>query len=162
MGKKIIPAFVFAILITLVPMGGRSSTGHFPSLASQESHSGPNIFEAYDDTKPMKARLERLDAFAFYLKESQNFRAYIMSYGGRRSCRGEAFERARIAKDYLSRIGGIDQDRITAIDAGYLDNWAVYLWVGALGEAPPHPPDIDRRGVKIIKTCKSMTLKPRQ
>jgi hypothetical protein len=55
------------------------------------------------------------------------------------SARREALKRARFAKDYLSKIKGVDQKRITEIDGGYRDQWAVYLWVGAQGEAPPIP-----------------------
>lgn len=160
METKIIIAFVFAMLATFMPMRGENNTRHLAIVGSQENNSGASIFEAYDETKTMKQTFERLDAFALYLKAAPSFRAYVISYGGRRSCRGEALRRARFAKDYLSHVKGIDQKRITALDGGYSDKWAVYLWVGAQGEAPPIPmPTIDRRSVQIIKSCKPKTSK---
>jgi hypothetical protein len=106
----------------------------------------------------MNQRFERLDGLALYLKENGTFRAYIISYGGRRSCRGEALWRARFAKEYLSNVKNIDRKRITEIDGGYRDKWAVYLWVGAQGEAPLTPlPTVDRRDVKTTKNCTSET-----
>lgn len=158
MGTKISIAFVFAILIssTFMPRKGWTDTRRLPIVGSQENNSGASIFEAYDETKSMKQRFERLDAFALYLKAAPSFRAYVISYGGWRSCRGEALRRARFAKDYLSKVKGIDLKRITAIDGGYLDQWAVYLWFGAQGESPPTPlPTVDRRDVKITKNCTS-------
>ena len=47
---------------------------------------------------------ERLDSLALYLKGAPSFRAYIVSYAGRKACRGEALMRARFVRDYLSKI----------------------------------------------------------
>ena len=90
MGTKISIAFVFAILIssTFMPRKGWTNTRHLPILGSQENNSGANIFEAYDETKSMKQRFERLDAFALYLKAAPSFRAYVISYGGERQTAG--------------------------------------------------------------------------
>src|SRR6266850_1450032 len=151
-------AFFLAILTspTFMPPKAGTDTEHLPIVGSQENTSGASIFEAYDETKSMKQAFERLDGFALYLKAAPSFRAYVISYGGRRSCLGEALKRARFAKDYLSKVKGIDQKRITGIDGGYRDQWAVYLWVGARGEAPPTPmPTVYRRDVKITKNCAS-------
>jgi hypothetical protein len=127
---------------------------------SRGNNSGPGIFEEYDETKSLPQRVDRLDGFAIYLKENPSFQAYVISYGGRRSCPGEALSRASFAKDYLSKVKGIDRKRITALDAGYLDKWAVQLWIGAQGESPPTPmPTIDRRSVQIVKNCKAKTSK---
>lgn len=155
MTNNTIILFVFAILTTFMPTKGRRDRWRLPLTISQGNTSGVSIFEAYDETKSMKQRFERLDAFALYLKEAPSFRAYVISYGGRRSCRGEAFKRAQFAKEYLSRAKGIDQKRITALDGGYLDQWAVYLWVGGRGDSPPTPlPTVDRSKVHFIKNCK--------
>lgn len=155
MGNKTIIVFVVAILVTFIPSKGRNDTRYLPHVISQGNSSGVSIFEAYDETKNMKQIFERLDAFALYLKEAPSFRAYVISYGGRRSCSGEAFKRAQFAKEYLSKAKGIDQKRITALDGGYLDQWAVYLWVGGRGDSPPTPlPTVDRSEVHFIRNCK--------
>jgi hypothetical protein len=158
MGNKTIIVFVFAMLTTFMPTKGRNHTRHLPLVISQGNTSGVSIFEAYDESKSMKQRFERLDAFALYLKEAPSFRAYVISYGGRRSCREEALKRAQFAQEYLYKVKGIDQELITTLDGGYLDQWAVYLWVGGRGDSPPRPlPTVDRSKVHIIRNCKLKT-----
>jgi|SRR5882672_7788872 len=164
MGKKIIIALFFAMITgaTFMPMKGLNITRGLAIVRSQGNNSGAGIFEAYDEAKSTKQRFERLDAFALYLKENPSFRAYVILYGGRRSCQGEALRRARFAQDYLSKVKGIDRQRITALDGGYLDQWAVYLWVGGQGDAPPAPsPTVSRRDVHLVGNCNLKTTKRR-
>ena len=114
---------------------------------SRDEH---GIFEKYDNSKNAEERRERLDAFAGYLKENQHFQAYIMSYGGRRSYRGEAKTRGTSAKRYLVKSNGIKPSRITVIDAGYREDWTIELWYGVTGGSSPAPlPTIDRKHVII-------------
>jgi hypothetical protein len=155
MQTNILIVVVFATITIFMPMKAGNNTRHVPSVGAQENNSGASIFEAYDETKNTKQRFDRLDGYALYLKENPSFRAYVISYGGRRSCRDEALRRARFAKDYLSKVKGIDRQRINALDGGYVDQWAVYLWVGAQGEAPPTPmPTVDRSQVQIVRNCR--------
>jgi hypothetical protein len=160
MRTTIITSFICFILMspTLLLKKGLNNTMHLHE-GSQGNNSGPGIFEEYDETKSLLQRLERLDAFALYLNHT-SLQAYVISYGGRRSCRGEALSRARFAKDYLSKVKSLDRKRITALDGGYLDKWAVQLWFGAQGESPPTlMATIDHRNVQIIKNCKPKTSK---
>ena len=106
------------------------------------------IFEKYDNTKNPSERRERLDAFAGYLNKNPHFQAYIMSYGGRRTYRGEAKSRGESAKRFLVKSKGINTKRITVIDAGYREDWVVELWYGiACGSRPTPLPTIDRNQV---------------
>jgi hypothetical protein len=112
------------------------------------------IFEKYDKTKNLKERKERLDAFAFYLKENPHFQGYIISYGGRRACIGEARARGEGAKNYLIKIKGIDANRIVIMDGGFYEEWMVELWAGARGAPNPTPmPTVDPNDVRVIKNC---------
>jgi hypothetical protein len=155
MDTKPIIILLFVMLTTFMPINGWDDSSHVRRVGLQGNNSGASIFEAYDETKSLKQRFERLDGFALYLKENPTFQAYVMSYGGRRSCRGEALRRARFAKQYLSNAKGIDRKRITTLDGGYLDQWAVYLWVGEQGEALPVPlPTVPRRDVQVVRNCK--------
>jgi hypothetical protein len=56
------------------------------------------LFETYDQETNKKDVEERLDAFAEFLKDNPTFGAYIISYAGRRACRGEALQRAKTQK----------------------------------------------------------------
>ncbi len=157
-------ALISAMMVasTFTPMKARNNT-KYPPIGSQGNRSGASIFEAYDETKSMKQRFERLDGFALYLKENPSFRAYVISYGGRLSCQCEALRRARFARDYLSKVKGIDRRRMIALDGGYLDQWAVYLWVGGQGDAAPTPlPTVARRDARIAGNCKFKTSKSRR
>lgn len=113
------------------------------------------IFESYDTSMSSTQVKDRLDALGLYMKEAPSFLAYIISYGGRRSCPGEALMRAQFAKDYLSKLKGINPQRIRILDGGFQDQWTVELWTGAKGAFAPTPmPTVDRRKVHIIRNCK--------
>jgi hypothetical protein len=154
MDTKPIIIFLFVMLTTFMPINGWDDSTHVRRVGLQGNNSGASIFEAYDETKSLKQRFERLDGFALYLKENPTFQAYVVSYGGRRSCRGEALRRARFAKQYLFKAKAIDQKRITIVDGGYLDQWGVYLWVGGYGDsAPTTLPTVSPRDVRIVRNC---------
>jgi hypothetical protein len=113
-------------------------------------------FEEYDSTKNPQQVMERLDGLAEYLKASPASRGYFVSYGGVRSCDGEAKKRAALAKRYLTERKGIDQSRVSILDAGYRSTWVVELWVGNASRHDPPPPQmraISKSKVKITKKC---------
>jgi hypothetical protein len=114
-----------------------------------------NIFEMYEKGMSESEIRERLDGLAIYLKTNPSFRAHIIAYGGRRSCRGEAQTRAHLAKEYLTEKKGIDAERIKIVNGGYREEWVVELWHGAEGATVPSPMlTIDPGKVKIIKNCR--------
>lgn len=109
-----------------------------------------------------KAERKRIDNFIIQLKNTNNPHAYLVVYGGRRSCRGEARLRGERVKNYIIRSGGFSSAPITIIDAGYLDQWKIELWIGIVGGPPltkeivqPLPGIIPDEEVKIFERCES-------
>lgn len=114
--------------------------------------------EYYADTSQEKIR-ELLDAFAQHLKSNPSLKAFLISYGGKKSCRNEALLRARLATRYLSKTYGISPSRSTILNGGYREDWVVELWVGSPGATPPSPTrTIKRKRVIISGNCKLTTL----
>lgn len=114
--------------------------------------------EYYDDTSQDKIR-ELLDAFAQHLKENPSLRAFLISYGGKQSCRNEALLRARLATQYLSKMHGISSGRSTILNGGYREAWVVELWVGSPGATSPSPTrTINRKRAMISGNCKFTAL----
>jgi hypothetical protein len=121
------------------------------------------IFESYDKSMSDKQVTERLDALGLQLEAAPTFRAYIVSYGGRRSCPGEALRRAQLAKDYLLRLKGISRQRIRTMDGGFKEEWTVELWTTAEGALPPTPmPTIERRDVRALRNCNPRSSKDKR
>ena len=114
--------------------------------------------EYYADTSLDKTR-EILDAFGQHLKANPSLRTFLISYGGKQSCRDEALLRARLATGYLSKMHGISSRRFTILNEGYREAWVVELWVGSPGAALPSPTrTINKKGVMISGNCKFTTL----
>jgi hypothetical protein len=110
------------------------------------------LFETYDQETNKKDVEERLDAFAEFLKDNPTFGAYIISYAGRRACRGEALQRAKTAKAYLVAKGKIQHRRVKIIDGGYRESWAVQLWNAPVSaKETPAITETIKKGVQIIK-----------
>jgi hypothetical protein len=118
-----------------------------------------NRFEEYSaDTSRSKTR-EILDAFAQHLKSNPSLKAFLISYGGKQSCRNEALLRARLATRYLLKMRGISSDRSVILNGGYREDWVVELWVGSSGAARPSPTrTMDRKQVTISGNCKLTAL----
>jgi hypothetical protein len=105
------------------------------------------LFETYDQETNKKHVEERLDAFAEFLKDNPTFGAYIISYAGRRACRGEALQRAKTAKASLVAKGKI-QHRLEVIESHGPFNCGTHR--SALKKTPPLTETI-KKGVQIIK-----------
>lgn len=124
------------------------------------SDQGYSRFEEFEKSLSEHQVRDRLDAFAQHLKLNPSLRALMMSYGGMRSCQKEAYLRARLATDYLSKVKGIPPHRVRILNGGYRDDWVVQLWVGSPGAAPPSSlRTIDKRRVTIRKHCRFTTMK---
>lgn len=114
--------------------------------------------EYYADTSQKKIR-ELLDAFAQHLKSNPSLRAFLISYGGKQSCRNEALLRARLVTRYLSKMHGVSSNRSSILNGGYREGWVVELWVGSPGATPPSPTrTINRERVTISGNCKLTAL----
>jgi hypothetical protein len=110
-----------------------------------------DLFRRYEEADNIESRRKTLQSYARYLRDGQMYDAWIRSYAGRRACVGEAKRRAEEARAFLLREG-ITKDRIKVIDAGYLNNWSVDLWVVVRGKPDPPPyPTLKRKDVRVIK-----------
>lgn len=111
-------------------------------------------FEEYDRNMSGEQIKDRLDGLVQHLEVNPSFQVYLVSYGGRQSCRNEALLRARLARDYLSKKG-INPNRINILNGGYRANWIVELWVGPPSAVrPPQMRTIDKRRVIIKRKCR--------
>ena len=116
-------------------------------------------FEEYHAETPHDKIRELLDAFAQHLKSNPSLKAFLISYGGKQSCRNEALLRARLATRYLSKTHGISSSRSAILNGGYREDWVVELWVGSPGATPPSPTrTINRKQVMISGNCKFTVL----
>lgn len=112
------------------------------------------LFEAYDQAKNDRQIRDRLDGLAEHLQLNPSSRVYVISYGGLRSCRGEARLRAQLTTRYLHKAKGINRSRVIIVDGGHRDAWQVELWVGDRRSVPPLPMEtIKKRLVRITKKC---------
>jgi len=116
-------------------------------------------FEEYSADTSRDKILEILDAFAQHLKLNPSLRAFLISYGGKQSCRNEALLRARLATRYLLKMDGISSNRSTILNGGYREDWVVELWVGSPDATTPLPTrTINRKRVIISGNCRLTAL----
>lgn len=116
-------------------------------------------FEEYSADTPTDKIRAILDAFAQHLKLNPSLSAFLISYGGKQSCRNEALLRARLATAYLSKVHGISSNRSTILNGGHREGWIVQLWVGSPGATTPSPTrTINRKRVMISGDCKLSAL----
>lgn len=161
---RLIMLFACFLLGAAIPNSGDNTGANsdLPKRNDQEQVSRDRVsslFESYDRQMSEEQVRERLDSLALYLKSASSFRAYIVSYAGRKACRGEALTRARFVRDYLSKIRGIRSQRVRLIDGGFQEEWTVQLWTGAEGALRPTPiPTVKRSEVQITGNCKSKSF----
>lgn len=126
------------------------SRWHSSSLP-KESDEYYDLFRRYEEADNIESRRKTLQSYAEYLRDGPRYDAWIRSYAGRLACIGEAKRRAEEARAFLLREG-ITEDRIKVIDAGYLNNWSVDLWLVVRGRpGPPPSPTLKRKDVRVIK-----------
>ena len=96
----------------------------------------------------------RLDNVALHLmREPNDFVMYLVAYGGRRACVGEAKARALRARGYLMKRG-IRPDRVAWIDGGHREKQTVEVWVLPRDIGPPYAaPTVEERDVRL-RRCK--------
>lgn len=141
------------------PSPQRAYTNPRPSVQETGRDAIYSRFEEYDADTPQDKVQELLDAFAQLLKSNPPLKAFLISYGGKHSCRNEALQRARLATRYLSNTHGISSSRSAILDGGYREDWVMELWVGSLGATPPSPTrTISMKQVMIRGNCKFTAL----
>jgi hypothetical protein len=89
-------------------------------------------FDEYSNIS-WKEEIKRLDHFIVQLRNTERAKAYLVVYGGRRSCPNEARLRAERVKKYIVRSGALPEERITILDAGYREQWSIALEIGLVG-----------------------------
>jgi hypothetical protein len=77
-----------------------------------------------------------LDHWAAQFRQNPDNIIYILAYGGRRACAGEAKARAIRAKNYLMKPHGIGANRVIWKDGGFRENLSVELWLRSRDETP--------------------------
>ena len=117
-------------------------------------------FDSYGDIS-WEDEKAHLDNFAIALQNDPDSVGYIIVYAGRRSCVGEAKDRALRAKKYLVQTRAIEASRIKLIDGGHREALTVILQPAPRG-APKvtASPTLKRSEVQIIKNCRSKASKP--
>lgn len=124
-------------------------------------------FDEYSNIS-WKEETRRLDNFITQLKNTNNAHAYLVVYGGRRSCPDEARLRAERVKNYILRTGALSAERITIIDAGYREQWTIALHIGFVNGVPLTKElvqrvqsSISKSQVRILKRCeKALSQRP--
>lgn len=116
-------------------------------------------FDEYSNIS-WKEETRRLDNFIFQLRHTSHAQAYLVVYGGRRSCPDEARLRAERVKNYILKSGVLSAERITIIDAGYREQWSIALEIGFVGGAvltkelvQEVEASISKDQVRILKRC---------
>ena len=118
---------------------------------------GKPQFDPFDSYGDISWEMERahLNNFAVVLQHEQDTIGYIIVYAGRRSCAGEALDRALRAKKYLVETRAIPAKRLRWIDGGYREQLTTVLQPVPL-DAPKYTPvpTLKPSEVQIIKNCK--------
>jgi hypothetical protein len=121
-------------------------------------------FDEYSNIS-WKEETKRLGNFIIQLKNTSNAQAYVVVYGGRRSCPDEARLRAERVKNYILKSGVLSAKRITIIDAGYREQWSIALHVGFVNGVPltkelvqKTESSIPKSQVRILKRCEKSLL----
>lgn len=129
------------------------------SLSAESRYVSANVdsvrmFDEYGDIpfRNEKARLKNLAHFIS--RDAPTSVAYILVYGGRRSCRNEAQLRANRAKNYLLTSHRIPAERIITVDGGYREELTVELFiVSGSATAPYAAATVDASEVEITGDC---------
>ena len=121
------------------------------SSQSSEKRPPPLIID-YDAFSFVSLEHEKpvIDSFARHLQLEPERKGYIIAYGGRVSCRGEAKRILALIKGYLVEGHKIDEGRVVTVDGGYHEDMTFYMWGLPPGAAAPTPaPTVDAREVKF-------------
>lgn len=126
--------------------------------------SGKPQFDTFDSYGDISWELEKahLTNFAVALQHDPELIGYIIVYAGRRSCIGEAQDRAHRAKEYLVKSRGIQKNRIKWIDGGYREELIVILQPVPPGASELTASPTLKPSDAVIMNCKPKTFKRRK
>jgi hypothetical protein len=150
--------FLFLILMATIQVS--------PDSRGREQGGPPPVYIDYskklDEYGHITSKDEatRLDDVAAELRSDPGAMAYLIAYGGRTACVGEAGRRARWAKSYLVRRGGLPPRRVVWKDGGFREEPAVEVWLTFKGHEPAATPTLERREVRLIRCSGAGRAKP--
>jgi hypothetical protein len=109
-------------------------------------------FDQYGEIKFADEKA-RLDNFAIQLSNDKTSTGYIFVYAGQRSYPGEAVEHLERVSNYLVSVRQISPNRLSTIDGGHQEEFAVALIIQPSGAAPPSAmPTLSPAQVELTKT----------
>lgn len=150
MKRVLTTTFLLCLLLTAVIAQEREQAAQCPPGAICD----PVKFDEYGSIlwSDEKARLDNVEIQL--QRQTADFVIYLVAYGGRRACIGEAQARALRAKNYLVGKRGIPSSRVVSINGGYREEQTVEIWVlpRGLGESYASP-TVDESEVKL-RDCK--------
>lgn len=100
----------------------------------------------------LSEQISRLDDFVSKLSRNPSSQGYVIAYGGKPFCKGEAQKLALFVKNYLINKG-IDKNRIVTIDGGFAETSFALLEPVPEGAVPPTPDDDIVADTTNIKAC---------
>jgi len=153
------------IRYTVSPTGIITGISYFPSTGDKylRCPGFPSEDSSVIDYKPFDQYFTsmwdrsqaRLDNFAVSLQEKSDFKGHVITYAGKRACRGEASAYANRIKNYLVNERGIGAKRLKVIDGGYREEFTTDLFlIPSAWPAPVASPTLPPREVHILKRCK--------
>ena len=132
---------------------------HVDDCKSWQDTGSYSKFELYDERRDASEIRIILDNLANQLNMQPSFRAYLISYAGKKACGNEATLRLLEAKRYLKENHKIDSTRVTFLDGGFQPNWAIEIWIGFKQNTPPNKePRLKKKQIIIVKNCTSIRL----
>jgi len=112
--------------------------GYLAGLGGRQEERPYRLLDQYSDFGSDEERAH-LDNLAALLKEQPDVLGYVVVYGGRYGCRGEAQAHALRVKSYLARAGGAGAERVVTVDGGYRQKLTVELYLVPRGAPAPTP-----------------------
>jgi len=124
MKKAIGAAIMLTAVVALFSVG---------QIAAQEK---PRKVDEYGAIKPEDEE-QSLDSYAIELDNDPQSKAYIITYGGRKSSPGAAKTASKRVFDFLVTKRAFDPSRVIRIDGGLREEPFTELWVVPRGARPP-------------------------
>jgi hypothetical protein len=114
-------------------------------------------FDEYSEISD-REELARLKNLVELLRGWTGSVAYIVAWGGRNSCTGEARIRSERVRNFLTQQG-IDGKRVRLIDAGHREKWVISLYTAPASVKPLTRDDLieatlETNDLKVLKECK--------
>ena len=106
--------------------------------ASAASVFGQTKFDSYGRL-PTDDEAAHLDLFYEELRNHPNLRGYLVGYTDSSVPPGVFLRRLYGDHAYLTQMRGVERSRLSVIEGGYQDKFAIELWVAPVNATPPSP-----------------------